>query len=371
MTQIRPTQIDAALLCTDFRPFAYAPLVKKLERLFAGKLPVRAGMHQDGVGGVIVIGPHHVLVSQNPVPLRPAGFQMALDSPILKKWHPDAARLVAQHRANVFVTLGGKDILFQPDLRAALTPEMSALVESVLPAGQSPDIATFAQRVHVARLVTEVIADMIHPDLIHWCQSNQIFTPETFAYGLDTRGMTVQVHPYLFSDGRDAQGRQLLGFHAFGAEHLTGHHVIVEQSILNPEALIPAVNDLIHGIHKNGQLPRHGSIVRMKSGVEFLVHLVPADARHPRPYLSVAVVAVGDAPPPVRPGTQRAAGTDAAPAPRRRGTGLAALQRIAGRAALSDSRLRQIKRFLPFLGGLAICVVASQVAPDLSLMANL
>ena len=371
MTQIRPTQIKAALLCDAVRPVSYVRLEQKLSTLFAGKLSVRLGQCQDGAAGSVMIGPHHILVSQINQPLPAARFHKAMQSAIMQRRYPGTAHAVASHRAAVCITLGGPDILLQSHLRTATAARLPSTLDPAPTAASTPDIALFAQRVHVARLVTEVVADMVRADLIHWSPSDQIFTRDTFAYGLDTRGMAVQIHPWLFSDGPDPQGRQKEGYHALGAEHVTGHHVIVEQTILNLETIIPAINDLIHGIQKDGQLPRHGSTVQMKSGVELLVHLLPADARHPRPYLSVAVVTVGNAQPPARPAARAMTRRQTPPALPRRSAGSGALHRIAGLAALSDGRLRQVRRFVPLLAGLAIYLVASQVAPGLSLTAML
>ncbi|MEZ8014955.1 MAG: hypothetical protein QMB38_07605 [Ascidiaceihabitans sp.] len=100
----------------------------------------------------------------------------------------------------------------------------------------------------------------------------------------------------MFSDGSDPAGNLKVGFHAFGSEHITGHHVLVEATALLLDNVRNAVNKFIYSISLSNTLPQDGHIVELKSGGRLRVSRNASDKRFPRAYLSVEVLDVRSAP---------------------------------------------------------------------------
>ncbi|NRB17749.1 MAG: hypothetical protein HRU33_09335 [Rhodobacteraceae bacterium] len=279
MPPIRPAKVETALLYLDYQPFAYAAFVDRLKLIFGDDIPVALVDHRDGSFGLINAGGILIKISQNQHPLALAGFQGALTSCYTKMQHPEAEGIVQAHRKTIFVTVGD-DSLLRPDA----------------PSGsQSPGLVLFSNRVHIARLVVSQIVALNRPELIHWCPSDQLLKPEQLSPAEDPGGLALQIHPSLFSSGVDENGSQKIGFQAFGSEHVTGHHVFVEETAFALPAVIRAVNDFISSLTKTCELPKNGSVVQLKSGAALRVTQAVADCRFPRNYLLVEVLQPGRA----------------------------------------------------------------------------
>ncbi|WIY26303.1 hypothetical protein [Parasedimentitalea psychrophila] len=277
MPPIRPAKIEAALLYLDYQPFAYAAFVDRLRLIFGDDIPVALVDHRGGAFGLINADGILIKISQNQQPLALAGFQGALASSYTKMQQPEAEDIVQGHRKTIFVTVGD-DSLLRPD---------------AAPETQSPGVVLFSNRVHIARLVVSQIVALNRPELIHWCPSDQLLKPEQLSSVEDPGGLALQIHPSLFSSGVDENGSQKIGFQAFGSEHVTGHHVFVEETAFALPGVIRAVNDFISSLTKTCELPKSGSVVQMKSGAALRVTQAVADYRFPRNFLLVEVLQPG------------------------------------------------------------------------------
>lgn len=289
----RPDKVDVALLYQDYEPFKYVNLVERLSLIFGDNAPVGLGQHEDGSWGVVTIGGIVLKISQNPVPLGPEGFASALASPFTQNNRPDAQALVQSHRKTIFVTVGSSDILTDFVGQSDVAKRITEILGEETFAVKTPSKETFSDWMFVAQLVASHIAKMTNPILIHWCQSDQLLTPDQLDMTADPRAMNVQIHPSLFSSGNDEQGRQKIGFHAYGSEHITGYHMIFEETHLRFERVREVAHDFIYGLSKSSDVPTSGEIVRMKSGAALRLHLKEAGDAHPRPYLSLEVLELG------------------------------------------------------------------------------
>lgn len=290
MQAVRPTVIEAALLYHDYVPFKYSDFVERLQLTLGEKFPVGLGVHEDGAFGIMKVGGIMVKLSQNTEPLAPDGFQAALSSPYMRLHQPEAARIVKSHRKNIFLTIGDESIVMPQFDAGTFSAEFEKIIEETRPKVEIPDIAQFSNRVFLARLIISQLIHMNPPGIIHWCQSDQFFKPEQMIISDNPRGMDVQIHPSLFASGATENGSQKIGFHAFGAEHLTGYHVIVEETAFALARVLELVNNFIYSLHKSQTPPADGTLVRMKSGGAMRVTMAAADNVHPRPYLRLEIV---------------------------------------------------------------------------------
>lgn len=293
MQPVRPSNIEAALLYQDFKPFAYAPFVERLRFVFGEHNSVHLGVHQDGAFGIITAGDIIIKLSQNNAPLGLAGFQGALSSAYMKIEHPDAEKIIQNHRKNIFVTVGSNSILMPDFEPGTFSPELEDIISEVNPPEATPSPAVFSSRVLVTRLIVSQLIHMNKPDLVHWCQSDQFFKPEQLVMAEDPRGMALQIHPNLFSSGATENGSQKIGFHAYGSEHVMGHHVFVEETPFALPRVIEEVNNFIYSISQTNELPMHGKVVRHKSGTAMRIHHASADSRFERNYIRVEMLELG------------------------------------------------------------------------------
>ena len=289
----RPHKIDIALLYADYAPFAYQPLAEQLQLIFGEHLEVGLGAHEDGAFGIIKVGAIYAMISQNQEPLAPDGFATAVQSPFTLAKHPDAPDLVNGHRKTIFVTVGGRDIVV-PDLAEDAIPEsLRDAWTAAKPQPKAPSVETYGSYAFVARLIVSQLCMAQRPDLVHWCPSDQLFKPEELVPTDDPKGMRVQIHPNLFSSGAVEQGSQKVGFHAHGAEHVMGRHVIVEETPFPLSRVVTVVHDFIYSLQQSGAVPKHGTVLRTKDGAALRVRHAEADENFPRQYLAVELLDVG------------------------------------------------------------------------------
>lgn len=293
-TQSHINQVDIALLYQDYTPFSYLELAQRLQLICGDHSPVSLGHCQDGIFGVVKIGPICALISQNQTPLDAEGFSAAIESPFNARSCPQARSLVKEHRKNVFITVGNSDILTNQIRNNDAARELEAALGEELFPVTAPTRSEFSDWLFIARIVCRQVMEIARPTLVHWCQSNQLFMPEDIDSLADPRGMTLYIHPFLFSNGSDARGRQMLGYHAFGSEQLTGHHVVVEETSLDFPEVRHAVDGFIYGLIAENTPPMDGQILDMKSGAKLKVNRMGPDQRYPGHYLSIDVLAVGN-----------------------------------------------------------------------------
>jgi hypothetical protein len=106
---------------------------------------------------------------------------------------PDAKALVQAHRKNIFITVGSDEILTD-GLPDGLSDRDFGTLEDIMGAeylAPKHQINTSFHWLFIAQLFASHIANMTKPDLIPWCQSDQLLTPDQFDLQKDPRAMSV------------------------------------------------------------------------------------------------------------------------------------------------------------------------------------
>lgn len=294
MTMRRPAHIEAALLYDNYDPFTYTALVKQLELLFDGHWPIELGAFRDGIWGEISVGEHVVKITQNDHPLRPEGFASCLAAPSTQMRFPQAADAVNFHNMNIFLTVGDGDTKKAetgPELFELSPPDASITPQRPKP---EPSLDTFSDRVFVARVILDHLIRINTPTAVHWCQSNQIFRPEELDINADPTGMTVQINPSYFASGSKEDGRPKIGFHCFGAEHVCGYHIIVNETAHDLSASVAAARELVYSIFKSRDIPPHDTIMRLKNGAALQVTQSGPSEAFASPHLIIDILKIGD-----------------------------------------------------------------------------
>lgn len=159
-------------------------------------------------------------------PIAAEAFAKTLASPITRQMSPDVDQLLKKHRTHVLINishgvLGGVEE----------NPGIAAMLAQL---GMRPgaSLPQFKRRLEKLALLTRIMNDTEAAELIHWVQSNQLYTAKTFEAlaSVEAPG-PLHVHPYIFG-GTAAQGQAHMGFMTFGARHFIGHELIVEPNAL-------------------------------------------------------------------------------------------------------------------------------------------
>ena len=252
-TARRPTDIEAALLYDGELPvFDGDDLVDVLNRMFDSEIAFAFGTHVGPETFTVCGGPFTVMVSRNPSPLGPSGFQSALDSPAMSVLAPNAADVVARHRSYVFVTV----TTAVPGFMQALAESgMTELLDDLIP---EPTLEVFGMGQSICRTIVSWLLgapfERRSPSLVHWCQSDLLMAPQTFMEMGEQVEAMLLVHPRFYSPSTPSGERRRIGIVTFGAAHLIGREVMVTPTALDIDVVVIRLANLVEWLWKDYDL---------------------------------------------------------------------------------------------------------------------
>ncbi len=218
-----------------------------------------------------------ITIEQVLEPLKPEPFRGVLDSAYIDLISPKASDKVAAHRSGALITVSHG---VMPDDETA----NNLLNEVGFPqAGQSQK--EFLLRLEALSALTRAYGEQREPVLLHWTQSNQLLTFETFlTLSAEPQPNLLNIHPQLYSDKTDAQG-QWVGFRTFGAEHFLGREITFKSAPVAWSNLYEyALIFLRFSASENGYVVPHGDTFGDGEGLSIAVRHVPAGENGPAVY---------------------------------------------------------------------------------------
>ena len=155
-------------------------------------------------------------------------FAQALGSAVTGVLCPDIRQRLTRSRSHILVNVSHGamgNVLSSPDI-ARFLQQIDYKVE-----GQS--LRQFVRRLDLCALISRIVCDHAPAQVVHWCQSNQLFAGEKFdaVASLSAPG-PLHVHPFLFGGAKAENGETKLGIRTFGARHFVGREVLVEPNVL-------------------------------------------------------------------------------------------------------------------------------------------
>lgn len=158
-----------------------------------------------------------VLFSQQPLPLPYQRFSPALHSPYQQIQCPRIDEAVAEHTSHMFITVTHRPPsgdLVNPAFK--VTSQPAALVE---------------RKIMVCQGLAAKLASLLGATAVHWCQSDLLLTPQQFsaAAGAPLFPNPLHIHPRLFSNVENSDGRQSMGFVTLGARHVIGREIVFSE----------------------------------------------------------------------------------------------------------------------------------------------
>lgn len=213
----KPNYVDCALLYA--RPFKPVPITRLCDELNARIAPTGLKFAvtykaDDDSSGIFACQRLLLKINQTQAPLKPGPFADCLESPFTKVICPQAAAFVGAHRANIFASL--ETLAPFEDL-----PEhLKDFVYSHIP---RPNLAPdgFLVKLSLMRQITALLIAHNRPLALHWCQSNQMMTPDYFEALPRHLPAMLYIHPRLYKDSSNT-ARPSIGFVTYGAAHLIG-----------------------------------------------------------------------------------------------------------------------------------------------------
>lgn len=237
---VRPLTIESVLLFPDApSPLAEADIVALADALYGGRgqrfVPAPASGRVPG-HTLLTDGKHQIEVVRGAGPLATTGFVDALGSPYTKLSTPDAEERVRRHRAHVFV---------RASLGAAL-PNDPRIDGAFNWAGIGADLASWELRVRICGAMTAALAERTRPDLVHWCQSNQLVGgPDFVRMARADYPIPLLVHPRLFAQGTTPGGEPRFGAVSFGAEAIVGREIVFDASSRGLKFVLQKLYDFV------------------------------------------------------------------------------------------------------------------------------
>ncbi|MEO5773637.1 MAG: hypothetical protein ABIQ32_05910 [Sphingomicrobium sp.] len=160
-------------------------------------------------------------------PTNPEVFQQTLSSTITGVLFPDVRQRLMTNRSHILVNVS------HGALGSGLSPDIMKFLNKIDYRMEGQSLPEFQRRLEVCALISRIICDEQPPQAVHWTQSNQLIPGENFetcAQG-DTPG-PLHIHPYLFGNATDQDGKAKIGIRTFGARHFIGREILIEPSIL-------------------------------------------------------------------------------------------------------------------------------------------
>lgn len=219
-------KIESILLYDKSYPIFDGPEISSYLNFVFEKANIRFQVSQQGDDRSFILlaanGGFFVLISQNRSALGPNGFQPAIASPIRQLLFPELDRTVARHTGNIAIAVSSEVPL------GTKGDELKKMLGMADPE-QTP--VQVEIKITICEMLTKFFADRSAPTAIHWCQSDQLVTPEYFK--ANTNGAfpsPIHVHPSLFSSGAVIGKRKVVGFRTYGACFVIGREIIFNEA---------------------------------------------------------------------------------------------------------------------------------------------
>ena len=237
-----PNKIQAALLL-DARFDGLDMVAREFARVAEMKFGVPSSVSEQNAGQFLRLqagdqGPALTFEYVN-APPQMALFTDALASPVTTLLSPDMQARVSRAAFHIVLEASLSEL---PELDAH--PALASAVDELGTNQPSQGHEAFNRRLETLALMARIASDHAQVAAIHWTQSNQLFTPDSFE-ALAQSGFPgpIAIHPLLFGELGDSAAPAnppSIGFRTFGARHWLGREIVVPPTALPWDAAYDA-----------------------------------------------------------------------------------------------------------------------------------
>ncbi len=245
--------VECAILHAEFDPIPSRSIFQEAQRIARDlgivdeMQPMVTSSEKDAH---MFFGNLRVMVSQNPQPLGPAGFEGALAMSSTQLRFPDARAVVAAHRANSFVTIGKGPI--DPN---QIGREQAEFLLKTLP---DASFLTTSREVELGMRFCGELSAFIHAQhaatAMHWCMNDYLLRPDDLLRLTSGPPELAAVNPVLTSSagrlGEDAP----VGIVGRGSQYLIGQMVFIEEERVPPKYMIERLMQFVAMCQMRGSI---------------------------------------------------------------------------------------------------------------------
>lgn len=276
-------QMQAAILLEGNIPSSPLPdLVKQFQTVF-NRLGIPLTCPGMSSSYVQMFGPNDLQVTVEFItgPADHGVFAGTLGSPISTMLVPDAAERIRRHKSHLLVYV-------QHGVFGGVIREkgISSLFDELGMHQPGHSLAEFLERIKVLSIACETICTGMPASLIHWTQSNMVFSPDNFTTLVGEPIGPLTVHPCIYGEEppRGTTG-QYVGIHTLGAADYIGREIHVEAAPVPwPELYEGALTFIKIATQKNGYIIPDGDIFGIEDdSVSYRVRHVEANTEEGMP----------------------------------------------------------------------------------------
>ncbi len=272
-TERRLNIVESALLYQQFDAVDPAEILKFLN-VKPENSGIRFGMQSHNADSAIFVSQDlRIEVCQTRQPLGLDGFASALASPVTRLAFPDAHEKIHQHCMRVFITVGD------------LTDKSGA------PHAYKANLETCTR-------LTNFMFEQNRPQAIHWHQSNQLVSPQSFKLTLANFEFPtpLYVHPGLFSSNEVINGTKVLGLTTLGAVDLIGKEVIFNEAPVPFHWLYHRTIAFIEMMRNSGSTVSDEDSFGLNKDEVIRIRHCPPSQKHPQGNIALTLEKSGEFP---------------------------------------------------------------------------
>ncbi len=149
---------------------------------------------------------------------------------------------------------------------------------------------SFETLLALTQIATSHLALADEPLVIHWGQSDQLFSPERFLAMADVLfPLPLFCHPRPFSSGRVAEGTQVIGFRLDHAEEVLGRPLLFREAPARLPYLLDRAYAFIDHCRETGRILGDGAQFGASPGEVIAVAMKPPSEAHPQGHIELTL----------------------------------------------------------------------------------
>lgn len=197
-----------------------------------GPFKPAAGLKTDTSLG-FVSDKAHLTVTVVPQPLDLAGFVDVFANPLIMNGQPGLCQAVQDHGHAILIEVGAGSV---PGFASTLKDLFPEIVNDLdFDNGKMGIVSTQDQleaRLSIAQIVTSTLSQALKPSAVHWAQSQQLFSADTFIErAKGDFDLLLYTGPFLFGAEEMPDGQVKVGIRALGSKDLIGKMVSFKPSV--------------------------------------------------------------------------------------------------------------------------------------------
>jgi hypothetical protein len=264
----------ACLYCEPFAKIDFDHFISTITAIVADDgLDIDITHRTDDVALFLKVGACCIKIELMRNPCAPEGFQNALVSPYLSLQSFDFAGMVHDNQQHILLTVVSGDGIFNGEHMA-----MIANMGIDMNLGENETQEQMELRLKLLHMATLYICTYAKPDVIHWTQSEQMYTGDTYLSFVDEElPLLLLLHPWIKQGETEAE----VTVRYLGAEQMIGTCLILKSTALDLLSVVEIGSIFVEYCRMINAIPEHGNTAGREEEWIVQVHREPASNAAP------------------------------------------------------------------------------------------